>query len=36
MKRSKGSKGLNKEGWKNGIDADKAGAGYFLSFKGKP
>src|SRR5690349_3221098 len=36
MKGSEGSKGSNKEAWKNGIDTARAGAGYFLSFKGKP
>ncbi|KAG0220774.1 hypothetical protein BGX31_010540, partial [Mortierella sp. GBA43] len=36
MKGSKGSNGLNKEAWKDEIDAARDGAGYFLAFKGKP
>ncbi|KAF9343785.1 hypothetical protein BGX26_005202 [Mortierella sp. AD094] len=35
-KGSEGSKGLHKEAWKDEIDATKAGAGYFLSIKGRP
>ncbi|KAI1288619.1 hypothetical protein EDD11_009887 [Mortierella claussenii] len=36
MNESEGSKGPSKEAWKNEIDTARVGAGYFLSFKGKP
>ncbi|KAF9920695.1 hypothetical protein FBU30_009381 [Linnemannia zychae] len=36
MKRFEDSKRSNKEAWKNEIDTTRAGAGYFLAFKGKP
>ena len=36
MNESEGSKGANKEACKNGIDTARAGAGYFLSIKGRP
>lgn len=35
-KEPEGSNGLHNETWKNEIEATKAGAGYFLSMKGRP